>query len=1312
MWKRLVPLLVLAVQAVAADYGVPLMERWSRAELQIHYANRKVMQGPDGLIYVANDNTLLQYDGVRWQHYNPPNNSRIRDFVFNQGRLYAGTISDLLVLEPDGRGQLAWRSLIEDWPATRKEFGDVWWVEALGRHVVFLATEYLFIWDGTTMHSMHLPGKQLDFLLALDGRFWVSDRQGRLYHLDAQQQRLKAVSTLPAGVRLRAGVRRPDGRLLFFSRHRGGWWWDEGTLEPLEERLQAPLRDRFIYAAQSLPDGGLVLSTIGHGLLFLDPQLRLVRQLTRADGLFSNIQPDVALDDQGGLWSVGENGLHRLQWPSPLTRLLPEEGVESGAVSSIVDFRGEPVLLAHGLFRVRKQGWHSPRMVPVPGSTAQWFDAVVLDERHWLVARDDGFWWLEIGPQWQLRWLENIHAMGFGWQVIASRSRPGRYYGIGSGGMVMLEQSPDGRWQSRQLVKARDLAHALVEDEQGRIWAGSNVGKLYRADPSRGEVMQWGPEDGLAPGNVVPFWLDGRLAIGTTNGLKQWGGDGFVPAMDFPPFLSDSGREVYRILKDQRGNYWLRLGNRNGVLQRKGREWIWNEQPLWPIAASVSVQYYLGDDRRIWVLDGSGQVYWYDISFAAVPLALPRLSLRRIQSLREGELLMGGQWPAGRPLVLEPEQNALRFEYSLSRFLRNDATQYRSRLLGMEREWTPWTAETHRDVTNLGAGRYTLEIQARDISGRTYSQRYVDWRVMPRWYESTWAYAGYGLGLLLLTGGVFRLGRHWRVRQLERERERLNALVELRTREVRQQARKLEAMNEAKSRFFANVSHEFRTPLTLTIGPLESLVREHAAELSPMAGRYLQLALDNARRMLSLVGQILDMNRLEAGRMPLRVAEADLAAFLRQLCERFQARMQLRGLSFTTRGLEEPVLLHFDVDHLDKIVSNLLSNASKFTPEGGDVVLALEVEREQVRIRVSDSGPGVRDEEKVHVFRRYYQSRHVHNATEPGTGIGLSLCRELVRLHHGRIWVEDADGGGACFVLELPRGRDHFDAEDLVQPAVGKPWIPPVEQPTVRELGDLKELDVSAHEGRTRVLVVDDNAELRAFLRLRLQGSYTVDEAEDGEQALDCMRQEPPDVVVCDQMMPGMDGLTLLRLMRSDDELCGIPVLMLSAKTTHRDTVEGLQAGADDYLSKPFDTAELIVRLQALLAFRDRLRQQLQQTPAEEGEAEGHLPEGALQLLQQVRERMQDSAFTVEQLAGAMAMERTTLYRNCREWFDCSPSQLLRRERLARARTLLRQSEWTVAEVAYAVGFDSHAYFSRCFRQETGLSPSAYRNGS
>ncbi len=1304
-------LVVGTAQAVDTGMGTPFMQQWSRAELQIHTANRKVAQGPNGLIYVGNDNALLEYDGVRWHKYDLPNASRVRDFVFHEGVLYVGTTSDMLVLEPDARGRLQWRSLIADWPVEDKRFGDIWNTVGWGRWVVFLAEEALFVWDGEQVQRLEQPGGELDLLVAAGGRLWVSSRKGRLYQFFPEQLRLQAAADIPAGVRFRDALDWPDGRLLFFSRNHGLWWLEKGRLREAEASIQQPLRDRFLYDAVLLPDGSVAVGTIGHGLLLLDAQLRLVRQLTREDGLFSNVQAAVAVDDQAGLWSVGENGLHRLQWPAPLTRILPGAGEETGGVDQLLLFRGAPLLVANGLVRILQPSpEQSPRLTVLPGSRQQVFAALPLDRHQLLVAREGGFWLAEVDDAWRLHWRQPLQEMLFGWHVTASRLYPGRYYGIGTGGLTQLERDEAGRWQSRMLIAARDMAHRVVEDDQGRVWAGGNIGKIYRYDPAREESAQWTEIDGLPPGNVVPFWLDGQLVIGTTSGLKQLRQGRFVPAAGVPEFLTRDGNEIYRIIRDQRGNYWVRLGDRNGVLEQTVQGWVWNEAPLLPIAASVSVNFFEDAEGLIWIGDGSGQVFRYNPAQPVPVQASPRLRLRRVTARQSGQIIYGGAdlngpWPG-----LQPEDNALRFEYALSRFTRNDATEYRARLLGMDSRWSNWSRETRWDVTNLGAGEYTLQIQARDLYGQQYQAAIGGLRVLPHWYATSTAKVLYFLLLLLAGYWLFRLGHRWRLHQLEREKMRLSALVDLRTREVRRQARELEKMNEAKSRFFANVSHEFRTPLTLTIGPLETVCKEQADELPENTRRYLQLALANARRMLALVGQILDINRLEAGRMPLRVAEADLAAFLRVTAERFEPRMRQLGLTFVTYGLEDPVLHYYDVDHLDKVVGNLLSNASKFTPHGGRVELHLAVEAGQVVIRVRDTGPGVAEEEKQHLFRRYYQSQRASNVSQPGTGIGLALCKELVMLHHGRIHVRNHEDGGAEFVVELPRGRDHFDPQDLVQP------VPEQTTPAVPAEDPLP-LDEVHQEGllenQTTVLVVDDNAELRAFLRMRLEGAFRVVEAADGQQALARMREWPPDVVVTDQMMPGMDGLQLLEAIRADAELMATPVLMLSARSTHRDTVEGLQAGADDYLAKPFDSAELVVRLQALLAHRERLRQQLEQEWQQRQKSHEpparSLPEGARKLLEVVRQHLHDSGFTVEQMGAEMAMERTTLYRNCREWFDCSPSELLRRERLLRARELLQQGDYSVAEVAYGVGFESQAYFSRCFKQETGMSPSQFR---
>ncbi len=647
------------------------------------------------------------------------------------------------------------------------------------------------------------------------------------------------------------------------------------------------------------------------------------------------------------------------------------------------------------------------------------------------------------------------------------------------------------------------------------------------------------------------------------------------------------------------------------------------------------------------------------------------------------------------PLPHGPE--ALRFEYALASYVRPEKTLYRSILEGHDQDWSRWSTEARRDYTNLGGGAYQFKVQARNVLGAVSESSAYAFSVSPPWYLSGAALAAWLIALMVLLWSAALLGQRHRQQRLLATQQQLENKVAERTAEVRQQARELRELGEAKSRFFANVSHEFRTPLTLARGPLEDLARGEAGPLSDDAKRYVGMALRNTETMQGLIGQILDINRLEAGRMPISVTRDDFAAHVKNIADEFTGPASQQGIALSVNGPDQPLMADFDPGHMATVLRNLLGNALKFTPRDGTITVDLAQEDSQIVLRVTDTGYGIDAKDLAHIFERYYQGDQTH-AGQPGTGIGLALVQELVELHQGTVRAESTPEQGSCFTVNFPNSLPELKN----QPVVAEPQMDGA--PALADADANAWLADAGDEDVPTVLVVDDNAELRAFLNMRLRGSFRVLEAGDGQAGLEIARTELPDIVVTDVMMPKMTGLELTAALKSDPQTDFIPILMLSARTTRRDTVAGLEQGADDYLAKPFDSAELATRVAGLIASRRKLRQMMQAEPDPEPNRSPFLVSAHTVVM----ENLGDPQFGARDWADLLHMDRTTLYRKLKAETDQSPEEYLREQRLLRAAELLKSRSGNVSQVAVAVGFNSISYFSKRFKERFNQTPATY----
>lgn len=557
-----------------------------------------------------------------------------------------------------------------------------------------------------------------------------------------------------------------------------------------------------------------------------------------------------------------------------------------------------------------------------------------------------------------------------------------------------------------------------------------------------------------------------------------------------------------------------------------------------------------------------------------------------------------------------------------------------------------------------------------------------------------------GAGLLLLAAlGAFQ---YWRSRErLRRQEAQLAFQLE------KAEADKLREMDHLKSTFFANISHEFRTPLTLLLGPLEQLIN---GTLVGDPQKYFRIMQRNTARLLQLVNQLLDLSRLESGRMQLQVAKGDLAAFVRAMAFSFESLADRKQIKLVVEVADLPAHVWFDRDKLEKILVNLLSNAFKFTSEEGRVTLSgqLQTDEKTFVLKVEDTGIGIAPDLLPHVFERFYTTGISEGGVE-GSGIGLALTRELVELHHGHIEVNSSTGRGACFVVYLPVDEASYAGDEKVEAVVAdtKPRPQTVLNVETRYAGA-----TSAGKGHQPiVLIVEDNADVRAYVADQLREGFRILEAANGREGLETARETIPDLIITDLMMPEMDGMQLCNLLKTTEVTSHIPIIMLTAKGEQSDKLAGLQTGADDYLIKPFDAKELRVRVSNLIEQRRLLRARFAGEvvfkPSEV--AVTSVDESFLQrVLQTVEENLDEETFGVVELANAVGMSRSQLHRKLTALAGKGPNEVIRDMRLQRAKELLEKGAGNASEVAYMVGFNSLAYFSKCFSDRFGLPPSEF----
>lgn len=882
----------------------------------------------------------------------------------------------------------------------------------------------------------------------------------------------------------------------------------------------------------------------------------------------------------------------------------------------------------------------------------------------------------------------------------------------------------------------REQIWALQEDQDGYLWIGTRNG-LFRFDRSDASFTHFTHHPDHP--NSLP-----------DNGIRQ-----IVQSGDGVFWLATHSEMLIRF--DPRTEQFTRLGAAQGVPIDAVRTVLADDDGYVWISTEHALSRYHPQTQTFQHYDASDGLSGTDLLFdfahktrsgrlflshtngytTFVPTAIqdntypPPVALTGYQVLTPSTASSGALPSAAAPSVhprIVPQtlqfahiENDLQFTFSALHYSQPDHIRYTYTLEGEDDGWWPGAPDRRALYTNLQPGSYTFRVRAANQDG-VWSTRDASVHIVitPPWWQTLW----FRLVVFALVGGsVF--GLIWvRERNARTRRQTLEAEIARRTAEVKRQhatlaeqhahieaqAKELQALDAMKSRFFANISHEFRTPLALMLGPIEDALRPEPSTLTPS---HLHMMQRNGQRLLRLINQLLDLARLEAGKLPLEASRGNLVSFLRGIVFSLESMAIRKGVTLQfINHYATKTPCYFDPDKLEKAVYNVLSNALKFIPEEGHVevvVTSIELPDAQAHITIRDTGPGITTEALPHIFDRFYQAESLA-FTDQGTGVGLALARELMHLHGGTIVAESTVGEGSTFILSLPLGKAHLTAV-IAKPSPPHRTLSPDTPKHLSVTASPTEATTPSTHQAT-ILLVDDHPDVRYYLRSHLASRYHIEEAATGREALNRLYAHTPDLVISDVMMPDVDGLALCSTIKTDPALNHIPVILLTARAADEDKLEGLETGADDYIYKPFNAEELLLRVENLIAVRRLLKERFTQYVVMQPDATPVESVDAV-FLEQVRTtveaEMGNSHFGVAMLADAMALSERQLYRKIDALLNVSPAGFIRTMRLQRAAYLLEHRAGNISDIAYRVGFNNPKYFARVFRQVYGLSPTAYQ---
>ncbi|WP_304132303.1 two-component regulator propeller domain-containing protein [Ignavibacterium album] len=864
---------------------------------------------------------------------------------------------------------------------------------------------------------------------------------------------------------------------------------------------------------------------------------------------------------------------------------------------------------------------------------------------------------------------------------------------------------------------------SILEDSKGYLWVGTSTGGLSRFDKKTESFVHFKHiqegQNSISSNRINCIYEDskGRLWIGTFSGglnLYNEKENSFIHYLEKDGLASNT---VQSITEDEKGNLWITTIN--GISNFDP-----DKKTFKNFDESDGLQGKVFNERTVFKNLKAGLIYFggeeglnvYSSNSINEIKKIPAIVLTDFKVFNKSTSIKYYSMNESdkteiNGIELDHDENVFSFEFAALDFTSPEKNQYRYMLEGFDKDWINSGNRREVNYTNLDPGIYIFKVKGTNSDGYWNEEGLVvNLVINPPFWKTWWAYTIY---FILAAVGFFALRKY--------ELNRVKLRNDLRLKEF--EAKKLLEVDELKSRFFANISHEFRTPLTIILGSLEKLQ-------SKIEGNSNRKELDvmkrNSSRLLQLINQLLELSRIESGNVKLQAAESDILKFLSRIVASFSSLANQKSIKLTFNNIpvdkiqtSEEILIYFDKKKLETVFYNLLSNAIKFSSEEATIDVSISKADDKVKISFLNTGIEIPTEKIDKVFDRFYQVDDSGTRNFEGTGIGLSLVKEYVELHKGKVEVE-SHNNRTIFTVRLPLGKNHLSAEEIagdedVILSEAKNLMLNEKESEDDFISSSSKIEMNKDQhpiDKTIILVVEDNPDLREMIKENLSVAYSVIEAENGIKGLKLAEAHIPDLIISDIMMPEMDGYELSRKIKTNEKTNHIPVILLTAKAETKDKLEGLETGADDYLIKPFNSDELKVRVKNLIRLRKQLREKYQSQMLIKP-SEVIIPSSQKlfvdKLTSIIEKNISNEDFSVEKLCDEIGMSRTQLHRKIKAITNNSTSEFIRNFRLQRAAELLAQDAGNIAEISYQVGFSSQAYFTKTFQELYKQTPLEYK---
>lgn len=1305
--------------------GIPFIKNYSPKQYKANTQNWAIIQDDRGIMYFGNSTGVLEYDGVNWRKIKTNNDAVVRSLAKDSnGIIYVGTYNDFGYLKPDSLGILKYQSLKEKIPKDFEEFPDIWNIHVIKNKIYFKSYKYLFVLNNDKIKVIEPTLSEFNESFVYRDELYIEYWQVGLGKLVGDSVKLILNSDQFSGDYPGVSAILPYDTLSIIGNPNSGLFLFDGkSVKKFENEVDDYLINNQFYQGVMLDEEHYAFTTVNGGVVIMTKNGKLKKVLSKKSGLANNTIWFIYIDNQKSIWLATDNGISHIEYPPPITKYEIYDD-EFGRINQILRHKNKLYIAANnGVFYLNEdRGNQGNFELKRAGGINEIAWSLLPFGEDLLIGANNGTYILKNQNIRQIRKDNSVY-------LYKSNQFKNRIY-IGLIDGLASMHYEDGKWIDDGKIEGIEeyINNKIIETENGDLWLGHYQGiiriKFNGTFSNSPEVEKYDTENGLpANKNNYVFSNQNKTLFATPKGIYRFDekGNRFIPDSTFGIAFANGERSVFNIAPDEEGRIWMYSNDQIGYLTYNNEaKYNWVEKPFLRLH-KFNTNIIYPDKNGITWFGGSDGLFRYDQSVKKNYNFSQSAIIRKVITFNDSVLYGGFSWTKKSIVSEYPYQyNSINFEYSLPGYDAEESNSYQYHLEGFDKNWSQWVTEPKSNYTNIPEGRYVFRVRAKNIYNVIGEEAQYAFIILPPWYRSWWAYLIYGLIIVGTVLGLIKLRSY----KLESEKRQLEKIIHERTDEIQEkniqlekQAEKLKEMDEIKSRFFANISHELRTPLTLIKGPAEGILDDTYPGEKEKA---LKLILMNTNRMLKLINEMLDLSKLESGNMKLNTTLQDLTKFVSMVVNSFTSLAQQNMINLQFIKPAEEIKLYFDREKLEKVLYNILSNAFKFTPQNGFITVALSQIKTELyplgaaEISVHDSGFGIPKKEIAQIFDRFIQADNINNSHAEGSGIGLALAKELVELHHGKIRVTSSKDEGTEFDLILPMGKDHLQPQEIIdsdkisQQKESK-LLPDISEIQSREAKKQPQEKIVISDAKHIILIVEDNTEVRQYIKEHFEKKYEVIEAGDGTVALNLAQEYLPDIIISDVMMPKMDGLDLSQKLKHSELTNHIPIILLTAKASDEDKIEGLELGVEAYMAKPFNVKELEIRIKKLIENRIKLREKFKKEfllEPSKPDVVSMDDEFIKKVHDKIEQKMADPDFNVETLLKDFAFGQRQFTRKVIALTGQTPVLFIRIMRLKKAKQLIQQKGGTVSQVAFDVGFSNLSYFSKCFRQQFGKLPS------